>query len=443
MARCRIGAWAVVAVATVRVAGSAGVDGCETSFWQIGAEGQTCEAACRLVQPPGTAICKNEALEAWAPLTSGETVAETFKLSDETCGKVYERDSAAAPMIMTGSDTCVGRTPGAPADCLAEVPGKMRRLCSCCDAEWAYPPTQSPSYAPTPAKPKPTPPPNTPRPTPAHTPAPTTECSRVSWDLGEAGASCAAVCGARGERCLDGELWKRRAAVDELREVEALVAAAGGGACSGGWVNANPAAPYVNALNGHCFARSPTELGEKHAYGAANGRNGFCALRAPSHARLCPCCTAGVPLPPSPAPSARPTWPELEAPADEEERKKKTVSPGALAGGTFFALSFLVFAIYKLLKMHENPDSGLMKPKYRRRSFTSASRPSFAPTTAGAAASPAPRGSFADSDVKAAIRASMQASPAEDRRRTGINVIIDDAEDDEPPSVDYTDSGLM
>ena len=96
MARCRIGAWAVVAVATVRVAGSAGVDGCETSFWQIGAEGQTCEAACRLVQPPGTAICKDEALEAWAPLTSGETVAATFKLSDETCGKVYERDSAAA-----------------------------------------------------------------------------------------------------------------------------------------------------------------------------------------------------------------------------------------------------------------------------------------------------------------------------------------------------------
>lgn len=37
----------------------------------------------------------------------------------------------------------------------------------------------------------------------------------------------------------------------------------------------------------------------------------------------------------------------------------------------------------------------------------------------------------------------MQASPAEDRRRTGINVVIDDAEDDEPPSVDYTDSGLM
>ena len=162
------------------VAAGAGVEGCESSFWQLGALGESCEDACRTRQ----AVCKDAALDAWAPFTDGDGVETTFKFVDVKCAKVLERDASNAPLLLTATDTCVGRRADSAADCAAGVSKKQRRLCTCCEVEFAYPPTQAPSYAPTPAKPKPTPPPNTPRPTPADTPAPTTDCSQVAWALG-------------------------------------------------------------------------------------------------------------------------------------------------------------------------------------------------------------------------------------------------------------------
>lgn len=313
--------------------------------------------------------------------------------------------------------------------CGATPKGSKRRVCACCTggaapskapsapptAMGTYAPTApsgAPSYAPTAPSASPSYAPTAPTASPSygptvtptsaaptHVPVPAPSRSPTThWLLGAAAESCSETCARDHRACHDDEADAARDRVDEWGEVAAMVAARGGDACAGGWVNGNAMAPYVNTNNGNCFGRGPD---------AAVA--GFCGLAAEAKRRLCPCCSSGFAPSPEPTKRERPDWqgfPEEPQEDDDDDdssynSRAGILSSGAQAGAGVAGVALTIFAIYKLLKCHHMglENTGIFKEKYRRSSFSK-------------------KEVGAPSKVASVFE--------EDRRRTGVAVVIED-----------------
>ncbi|KAH8075570.1 RING finger ubiquitin ligase [Aureococcus anophagefferens] len=343
--------------------GGAYLEGCGLAVWAAGDEGASCTTTCA---GHHNATCDADALALAADedvFAAVNVTCDATEAKDADFAPFFNANGACSPMADGGAYSC-GATPKGP-ERAADGHGHLRahravRRAAAPTAPSASPsyaptaPTASPSYGPT-VTPTSAAPTHVPVPAPSRsptthlrptvyvTPEPTVKCAAIGWLLGAAAESCSETCARDHRACHDDEADAARDRVDEWGEVAAMVAARGGNACAGGWVNGNAMAPYVNTNNGNCFGRGPD---------AAVA--GFCGLAAEAKRRLCPCCSSGFAPSPEPTKRERPDWqgfPEEPQEDDDDDdssynSRAGILSSGAQAGAGVAGVALTIFAIY-------------------------------------------------------------------------------------------------